>query len=90
MKSISLVDSSFPGATINVNEGKYQYTFEYPCESNTQCTDYEVTLAPGLYRFENNTCISNSVVRKYNGNTVCYQMSSIGGAGGYILSLIHI
>lgn len=42
------------------------------------------------YRFENNTCISDAVVRRYNGNTACLQMSSIGGAGGYISGKIRI
>ncbi|EAX88988.1 hypothetical protein TVAG_356230 [Trichomonas vaginalis G3] len=109
MKSISLANSSIRDAEINVIEGKFQYIFDYPCKSNSVCTDYVLSLAPGVYkfelygasggsarnvvstyRFENNTCISDAVVRRYNGNTACLQMSSIGGAGGYISGKIRI
>ncbi|EAX88414.1 PE_PGRS protein, putative [Trichomonas vaginalis G3] len=40
------------------------------------------------YRFENNSCIDDSIVRRYNGNTQCEKIGSNGGAGGYISGTI--
>ena len=46
----SLVNSTYQ---VNVtNESNKKYTFNYPCSDSTDCTDYEVSLSPGLYKFE--------------------------------------
>ncbi|EAX88413.1 hypothetical protein TVAG_231590 [Trichomonas vaginalis G3] len=107
MITCSLVNESLPGSVKKVTIKWNQYLFEYPCESNSVCTDYKVKLSRGKYIFElygasggshinkttsfcfdNNSCIDESFVRRYNGNTECIKNSSIGGAGGYISGTI--
>ena len=52
MISASLVNESFLGAKSNVKFNKTHYTFDYPCESNSECTDYKLILEPDTYKFE--------------------------------------
>ena len=52
MISASLVNESLLGAKSNVNFNKTHYTFDYPCESNSECTDYKLILEQGTYKFE--------------------------------------
>ncbi|EAY14577.1 hypothetical protein TVAG_393040 [Trichomonas vaginalis G3] len=52
MLKYKLVNASKVGARINVIEHNHQYIFNYPCTSSTDCTDYEITFPPGVYKFE--------------------------------------
>ncbi|EAY07010.1 heterogeneous nuclear ribonucleoprotein A, putative [Trichomonas vaginalis G3] len=52
MLKYKLVNESKVGAQINVTTDIDQYFFDYPCTSSSDCTDYEVALSPGLYKFE--------------------------------------
>ncbi|EAX90981.1 PE-PGRS protein, putative [Trichomonas vaginalis G3] len=52
MISYSLVDASKGKLNVNVNAASKTYIFEYPCASTSDCTDYEITLPAGIYKFE--------------------------------------
>ncbi|EAY05343.1 hypothetical protein TVAG_153770 [Trichomonas vaginalis G3] len=52
MLRYKLVNTNKPGAHIHVFIYDQQYIFDYPCTSNTDCTDYEITFPPGVYKFE--------------------------------------
>ncbi|EAX93895.1 hypothetical protein TVAG_131830 [Trichomonas vaginalis G3] len=52
MISASLVNESVVGAKSNVKFNKTHYIFDYPCDSNSECTDYKLILEPGAYKFE--------------------------------------
>lgn len=107
MISCSLFNKTVSGAVKKVTINENQYIFEYPCESNFICTDYQITLSRGIYKFElygasggspnnktssyrldDNSCIDDSIVRRYNGNTNCEKTPNNGGAGGYISGTI--
>ncbi|EAX89826.1 hypothetical protein TVAG_338190 [Trichomonas vaginalis G3] len=107
MKSCQLYNESVPGAVKKVYSNSNRYIFEYPCESNHICTDYQILLSRGKYifqlygasggspnnksssyRFDNNSCIDDSIVRRYSGNTNCERTPNNGGAGGYISGTI--
>ncbi|EAY22812.1 hypothetical protein TVAG_075590 [Trichomonas vaginalis G3] len=52
MLKYKLANVSKLGAQINVTIDVDRYIFDYPCSSSSDCTDYEVTFPPGLYKFE--------------------------------------
>ncbi|EAY22814.1 hypothetical protein TVAG_075610 [Trichomonas vaginalis G3] len=52
MLKYKLVNESKVGAQINVTIDVDRYIFDYPCSSSSDCTDYEITFPPGLYKFE--------------------------------------
>ncbi|EAY00416.1 hypothetical protein TVAG_114200 [Trichomonas vaginalis G3] len=100
-------DISKTRSPLPVTIDKNKYTFDYPCESASDCTDYFIKFYPGKYKIEaygasggtskervssyrlpTGGCISDDDVKKVNGNTICYQRGSIGGAGGYVSGTI--
>ena len=50
--SFKLVDETVEGAKANVTVNGKEYRFHYPCQSKFKCTDYELTIPPGIYKFE--------------------------------------
>ena len=60
--------------TSETEDGK-KYSFEYPCDSYSECTPYEITFSPGFYFFD---------VFGASGSTIFDSGSAIsGGYGGH-------
>lgn len=52
MLSYRLDDISKGFANVSKNTSSNTYTFDYPCESYSDCTDYVISFPPGVYKFE--------------------------------------
>ncbi|KAI5508118.1 glycine-rich protein family, partial [Trichomonas vaginalis G3] len=52
MISYHLVNESIRTEDVIVDETNKRYIFKYPCTSNSECTDYFVSLPAGVYKFE--------------------------------------
>ena len=95
--SYNIVNKSAGKANVNVSDNKYR--FEYPCTDNHECTNYELTLSPGIYTIElygasgghDEGYISllqdpdkkGCIEQIVEKNVECVQRSSMAGAGGY-------
>ena len=52
MLSYRLENTSKGNANVAYDQHNNAYTFQYPCTSYSYCTDYVVSLTPGVYKFE--------------------------------------
>lgn len=52
MKSYSLVNQSKGKEKVDIQDSNTNFTFNFPCELDYDCTDYKLVLGPGKYLFE--------------------------------------
>ncbi|EAY09319.1 hypothetical protein TVAG_394910 [Trichomonas vaginalis G3] len=87
MISYKLVNESAGSINVTNDLSKKKVIFEYPCENNHECTDYEIQIFPGYYKFELYGASgghSSNLISSYiypNGN--CISNSVISSVNGH-------